>query len=83
MSGTIRNVLQAPSSPFWRYAADKFSRKQVIISGTGLWGLWAASYGLTWNFGQLLVVRAISGLRRGCLMPVPFSLLADTFLPRR
>ena len=83
MIGTIRNVLQALSSPFWGYAADKFSRKQVIIFGTGLWGIWTAGCGLTQNFGQLLTVRAISGLGLGCLMPATFSLMADTFPPRR
>lgn len=81
--GTIRNLLQSLSSPFWGYAADKISRKQVIIVGTGIWGLWTAAVGLTQNFGQLLVIRAISGLGLGCLMPATFSLMADTFPPRR
>ncbi|MGC9399897.1 MAG: MFS transporter [Anaerolineae bacterium] len=81
--GTIRNILQAVSAPFWGYASDKLSRKQVIIFGTGAWGIWTAVCGLTQNFGQLLVVRAISGLGLGCLMPATFSLMADTFPPKR
>lgn len=81
--GTIRNILQAFSAPFWGYAADKLSRKQVIIFGTGAWGIWTAICGLTQNFGQMLVVRAISGLGLGCLMPATFSLMADTFPPKR
>jgi MFS family permease len=81
--GTIRNVLQAVSAPFWGYASDKLSRKQVIIFGTGAWGIWTAACGLTQNFGQMLVVRAISGLGLGCLMPATFSLMADTFPPKR
>ena len=35
--GTIRNILQSVSAPFWGYAADKFPRKKVIIIGTGVW----------------------------------------------
>jgi len=81
--GTIRNILQSVSAPFWGYAADKYSRKKVIIVGTGLWGLWTLGCGLTQNFGQMLAVRAISGLGLGCLMPATFSLIADTFRPRK
>lgn len=81
--GTVRSLLQALSAPFWGYAADKLSRKMVIIFGTGIWGLWTLACGLTRNFGQLLAVRAISGIGLGCLMPATFSLLADIFPPRQ
>lgn len=81
--GTIRSLLQALSAPFWGYAADKLSRKKVIIWGTGIWGIWTAICGLTQNFGQLLVIRAISGLGLGCLMPATFSLMSDLFPPKK
>jgi len=80
---TIRSLLQALSSPFWGYAADKWSRKKVIIFGTGIWGIWTAVCGLTDNFGQLLVIRAISGIGLGCLMPATFSLMSDIFPPKK
>ena len=79
---TIRNLLQSLSSPFWGYISDKISRKKVIIFGTGLWGLWTAAVGLTQNFGQLLTIRAISGIGLGCLMPATFSIMSDTFPPK-
>jgi MFS family permease len=81
--GTIRNVLQSISAPFWGYAGDRLSRKQVIIFGTGIWGVWTFLCGLTQNFGQLLAIRAISGIGLGCLMPATFSLMSDTFPPHR
>ncbi|MCD4752371.1 MAG: MFS transporter [Anaerolineaceae bacterium] len=81
--GTVRSLLQALSSPFWGFAADKFSRKKVIIIGTGIWGIWTAVCGLTQNFGQLLTIRAISGLGLGCLMPATFSLMSDIFPPKK
>ncbi|OJX38053.1 MAG: hypothetical protein BGO78_08450 [Chloroflexi bacterium 44-23] len=81
--GTIRNILQAISAPFWGYAADRFSRKKVILIGTGLWGIWTAVVGLTQNFGQLLVIRAISGIGLGCLMPATFSIMSDAFAPKQ
>jgi len=81
--GTIRSLLQAVSAPFWGFAADRISRKTVIVLGTGLWGIWTLFCGLTQNFGQLLVIRAISGLGLGCLMPATFALMSDTFPPRQ
>ena len=81
--GTIRSLLQAISAPFWGYAADKISRKKVIVFGTGIWGIWTAVCGLTQNFHQLLIIRAISGLGLGCLMPATFSLMSDLFPPRK
>lgn len=81
--GTIRNILQSISAPFWGFAADRLSRKQVIIFGTGIWGLWTFACGLVQNFGQLLAIRAISGVGLGCLMPATFSLMSDTFPPQR
>lgn len=79
---TVRNMLQSLSSPFWGYISDKISRKKVIIFGTGIWGLWTAAVGLTQNFGQLLTIRAISGIGLGCLMPATFSIMSDTFPPK-
>jgi MFS family permease len=78
---TLRNITQTVSAPFWGYAADKFSRKKVLIFGTGIWGLWTFAVGLAPNFDILLWLRAISGLGLGCLMPATFSLLADHFPP--
>jgi MFS family permease len=81
--GTIRSLLQALSAPFWGFAADKISRKKVIVFGTGIWGIWTAVCGLTQNYHQLLVIRAISGLGLGCLMPATFSLMSDLFPPKK
>lgn len=81
--GTIRTLLQAIFTPFWGFIADRYSRKKVIMFGTGLWGLWTLGCGLTNDFGQLLVIRAISGIGLGCLMPATFSLISDAFPPER
>lgn len=79
---TIRNLLQSLSSPFWGFISDKISRKTVILFGTGIWGLWTAAVGFTQNFGQLLTIRAISGIGLGCLMPATFSIMSDTYPPK-
>ena len=77
-----RSILQAVSSPFWGYLSDKYSRKKILFWGTGFWGIWTILVGLTQNFSQLLVVRVISGIGLGCLMPATFSIMADTFPPK-
>jgi MFS family permease len=81
--GTIRHVLQSVSAPLWGYASDRLSRKQVIIFGTGIWGLWTVACGFTRSFGQLLAIRALSGIGLGCLLPATFSLMSDTFPPQK
>jgi MFS family permease len=80
---TVRTITQTISAPFWGYAADRYSRKSIIVFGTGVWGLWTLVCGLLTNFGQLLFIRAIAGLGLGCLMPATFSLLADHFKPHQ
>jgi putative MFS transporter len=47
--GTIRNILQSITSPFWGYLADRFPRKNVIIFGIGIWGIWTALCGFAQN----------------------------------
>ncbi len=81
--GTIRNLLQSITAPFWGYIADRYPRKNVIIFGTGLWGIWTLLIGFSQNYGQLLTLRAISGIGLGCLMPAVFSLISDTYPPHK
>jgi len=76
---TLRNITQTISAPLWGYAADKYSRKKVLIFGTGVWGLWTIAVGIVPNFSSMLIIRAISGLGLGCLMPATFSLLGDHY----
>jgi MFS family permease len=78
----IRSLLQSLSSPFWGFLADRYSRRKVLVIGTGLWGIWTIVVGFTQTYEQLLIVRVISGLGLGCLMPATFSIMADTFPPK-
>lgn len=76
---TLRNIAQTISAPLWGYFADRLSRKKVLIFGTGVWGFWTIAVGLMPNIGSMTVIRAISGLGLGCLMPATFSLLGDHY----
>lgn len=76
---TLRNITQTISAPFWGYMSDRYSRKKVLIFGTGVWGIWTIAVGLSQNITGMLILRAISGLGLGTLMPATFSLLGDHF----
>jgi MFS family permease len=76
---TLRTIAQTVSAPFWGYASDRFSRKRVLMFGTGVWGLWTIAVGMAPNFTSMLIIRMISGLGLGCLMPATFSLLGDHY----
>jgi MFS family permease len=76
---TLRNIASTVSAPFWGYMSDRYSRKKVLTFGTGIWGIWTLVVGLMPSFTGMLIVRTISGLGLGCLMPASFSLIADHF----
>src|SRR3990170_6269772 len=78
----IRVIFQTFSGPLWGMAADRFSRKWILVIGTGLWGIWTMGTGLVTNYHQLLVVRVIACLGLGCLYPASVSMLADVFGPK-
>jgi MFS family permease len=80
---SVRIILQTFSGPFWGMAADRYSRKWILVLGTGLWGIWTLVCGLVTSYWQLLVVRVIACLGLGALYPAAFSMLADVFGPRR
>jgi MFS family permease len=76
-----RNILQSLGSPVWGFLADRFSRKWIIVFGTGLWGVWTLFCGFANNFTELFWLRIISGIGLGCLMPPTFSMIGDMFRP--
>lgn len=80
---TLRTIAQTISAPFWGYAADRWSRKKVLLFGTGIWGLWTIAVGLMPTFNGILVIRVLSGLGLGAFMPAAFSLLADHYPPQQ
>ncbi|MGD8405094.1 MAG: MFS transporter [Anaerolineales bacterium] len=65
--------------PLWGYAADRFSRKMILVWFTGFWGLWTLGIAFVGNYPQLLTLRVISGLGLGAFAPAAFSLIGDLF----
>lgn len=80
---SIRVIFQTFSGPFWGMLADRYSRKWILVIGTGVWGLWTSICGFVTGYWQLLLVRVIACIGLGCLYPAAFSLLADSFGPKQ
>ncbi len=74
-----RNLLQSVSSPVWGYLADRFSRKWIVVLGTGVWGLLNFACGWAATYQQLFWLRVISGIGVACLLPPTFSMVGDMF----
>ncbi len=71
--------VQIVGTPLWGYLADRFSRKAVLVWGTGIWGAWTILMGFSRNFSQLLTLTVISGLGIAALEGPLSSLLSDLF----
>jgi len=80
---SIRVIFQTFSGPFWGMLADRYNRKWILVIGTGIWGLWTSVCGFATDYWQLLIVRVIACIGLGCLYPAAFSILADSFGPKR
>ncbi len=75
----ISKLVMTLMQPVWGYAADRFSRKSLLVWFTGIWGLWTLVIGLVDTFPQLVMVRILSSLGLGVFAPAAFSLAADLF----
>ncbi len=63
--------------------ADVWSRRTLIASGLAFWSLMTALSGLARGFGGLAAARIGVGVGEASATPAAFSMLADSFPPRR
>ena len=80
--GTItsfKRIIGAIFTPLWGMIADRYSRKAVLIWGTGVWGLWTLMIGFVQNYQQILILTVISGIGLVALHSPLNSLISDLF----
>jgi MFS family permease len=75
----ISDLIRTLTLPLWGWAADRFSRKALLVWITGFWGITTLLVAFTSNLWQLFAVRIIASLGLGVLWPAAFSLLSDLF----
>ncbi len=75
----ISDLIRTLTLPLWGWAADRFSRKSLLVWITGFWGLWTLAIALVQDLSQLFLVRIVASLGLGVLWPAAFSLLSDLF----
>lgn len=63
--------------------ADSRSRRAIIGVGLAVWSAATAACGLARTYGHLLLARMGVGVGEAALSPAAYSLLADSFPPRR
>jgi AAHS family 3-hydroxyphenylpropionic acid transporter len=61
--------------------SDTYGRRPVMVATMTFLGVGSISTALAWNFESLLVVRLLTGLGIGGLMPVLLSLARDAAVP--
>ncbi|MCX4831368.1 MFS transporter [Streptomyces sp. NBC_01016] len=72
-------VVGAFTGPFWVWAAQRWSRKSVLVMATGLWGVWGVAAGFSQNFTQLLVLYTVLAAGYAAANPIITELIGDLF----
>ncbi len=60
-------------------AADRYSRRNIIIAGVAFWSAATAACGLAGNFWHLFLARVGVGSGEACLSPCAYSMISDYF----
>jgi MFS family permease len=63
--------------------ADHYNRRRIISAGIFIWSMMTGLCGLAQSFLQLFIARIGVGVGEAALSPAAFSLIADSFPPRR
>tara|TARA_R110000868_G_scaffold407117_1_gene688236 strand:- start:1056 stop:2381 length:1326 start_codon:yes stop_codon:yes gene_type:complete len=63
--------------------ADRKNRKIIIVAGVFLWSAMTAACGLARTFGMLFLARMGVGVGEATLSPSAYSILSDSFPPRK
>ncbi|MCX5435290.1 MFS transporter [Streptomyces sp. NBC_00063] len=67
------------AGPFWVWAAQRWSRKGVLVLATGFWGVWGIAAGFAQNFAQLLILITVLAAGYAASGPLTSEILGDLF----
>ncbi|MGG1661926.1 MDR family MFS transporter [Brevibacillus sp. NRS-1366] len=75
----IYMLATAVSAPIYGKLADLFGRKNVLLTGIGIFLLGSTLCGVALSMEQLIVYRAIQGLGAGAVMPITMTIIGDLY----
>ncbi|KAG0481676.1 hypothetical protein HPP92_012534 [Vanilla planifolia] len=75
----ITKFIQAISSPLAGVLALRYDRRAVLALGTACWGLPTAAVGVSQNFQQVAIWRAVNGFGLAIVIPSLQSFIADSY----
>jgi len=76
---SLGKVMEMIFGPIWGMLSDRYSRKRILIIGTGLWGLWTMLIGFSASYEMLLALRVVAAIGLVALGAPMNSLLTDMF----
>ena len=76
---SISRVIAIVFGPLWGMAADRFSRKKILVFVTGVWGIWTAIAGLSQNFTMLVILYGIAAIGTVASWPIIQAVVSDMF----
>jgi MFS family permease len=75
----ISKIISAILGPAWAMAADRYNRKRILVTVTGLWGFWTFAAGFSQNFAQLVTLYIIASLGSVASIPIIMAAISDLF----
>lgn len=75
----LKRIVQVLAMPTWGAISDRYSRKSVLVWGTGVWGIWTILIGFSQTYTQLLLLTLIAAIGVAAIDGPLSSLISDVF----
>lgn len=80
---SIHIIVGAAATVFWGIVVDRFNRKTMLVVGVMTGAIPCLLTAFTKSYGQLLLVRAFTGIGLSVIIPISNALIGDYFSPKK